>query len=126
MATPRILVVDDDEQMRFVLGESLTRRQYEVMLVVSAEEALAALAHGAFDLILLDVRLPKMSGIDALDEILRVDHRAPVILITAHDNVQVRMRAAQAGVSAYLRKPVDEQDLLQAIRRALGLGASTP
>ncbi len=78
MATPRILVVDDDEQMRFVLGESLTRRQYEVMLVVSAEEALTALAHGAFDLILLDVRLPKMSGIDALDEILRVDHRAPV------------------------------------------------
>jgi FixJ family two-component response regulator len=76
--------------------------------------------------LVLDVRLPGMTGFELLEHFAVAGIALPVILITAHDDVQVRMRAAQAGVSTYLRKPVDEQDLLQAIQRALGLGASTP
>jgi FixJ family two-component response regulator len=99
---------------------------WKAVAFVSAEAFLQAGLQEPPHCVVLDVRLPGMTGLELLEHFVAAGITLPVILITAHDDVQVRMRAAQAGVSAYLRKPVDEQDLLQAIRRALGLEASAP
>jgi FixJ family two-component response regulator len=99
---------------------------WKAVAFVSAEAFLQTGLQAPPHCVVLDMRLPGMTGLELLEHFVTAGISLPVILITAHDDVQVRMRAAQAGVSAYLRKPVDEQDLLQAIRRALGLDASSP
>jgi len=79
-----ILVVDDDEQMQFFLREALERQGYAVVVKGSAEDALDSLKTDNFDLMLLDVRLPGMSGLAAVEEILKIDAKIPIIVMTAH------------------------------------------
>jgi FixJ family two-component response regulator len=76
------------------------------------------------DCLLLDVWLPGMSGVALLEHLVALGSLLPVILITGHEDVQMRLRAIQMGAVAYLRKPLDEQDLLLVLQRALGQKAS--
>ena len=114
-----ILAVDDDPQMQFFLKEALERQQYRVVVKGSAEEALATLKSSKFDLILMDVRLPGMSGLDAVDEIQKVDRRTPIIVMTAHGTRDTALEAVRRGAYDYFTKPfrLDEMEIV--IRRAL-------
>src|SRR5438445_7679866 len=105
MKLPHILVVDDDEQMQFLLREALEGARYAVTVKGTAESALDALRADAFDLILLDVRLPGMSGLDALDEIARIHVRTPIIVITAHGTRDTAIDAIRRGAYDYFTKP---------------------
>ncbi|MBI1873726.1 MAG: sigma-54-dependent Fis family transcriptional regulator [Acidobacteria bacterium] len=114
-----ILVVDDDEQMQFFLREALERQGYAVVVKGSAEDALEALRADSFDLMLLDVRLPGMSGLVAVEEILKVDARIPIIVMTAHGTRDSAIEAMRRGAYDYFTKPfrLDEMEII--IRRAL-------
>jgi two-component system, NtrC family, response regulator AtoC len=115
----QILVVDDDPQMQFFLKEALQRQQYVVNVQPSAESALEALASARFDLILMDVRLPGMNGLDAVNEIQKLDHRTPIIVMTAHGTRDTALEAVRRGAYDYFTKPfsLDEMEII--VRRAL-------
>jgi two-component system response regulator AtoC len=114
-----ILVVDDDEQMQFFLKEALLRQGYGVTLAPSAEEALQALRSERFDLVLLDVRLPGMSGLVAVEEILKLDSRIPIIVMTAHASRDGAIEAIRRGAYDYFTKPFRLEEMEIVIRRAL-------
>lgn len=116
---PQILVVDDDEQMQFFLREALVRQQYGVTVSGSAEEALDALRSRDFDLLLLDVRLPGMSGLLAVEAALRIDPQIPIIVMTAHGSRESAIEAIRRGAYDFFTKPFRLEEMEIVIRRAL-------
>ena len=115
----QILVVDDDPQLQFFLKEALARQQFAVTVEASAEAALRTLKAAGFDLILMDVRFQDMGGLDAIDEIQRIDSRTPIIVMTPHGTRETALEAIRRGAYDYVTKPfrVDEMEII--IRRAL-------
>jgi two-component system response regulator AtoC len=115
----QILVVDDDPQMQFFLKEALLRQGYGVTLRASAEEALEAMAGSRFDLALLDIRLPGVSGLVALEAMLKIDAVLPIIVITAHGSREAAVEAIRRGAYDYFTKPFRLEEMEIVIRRAL-------
>jgi two-component system response regulator AtoC len=115
----QLLVVDDDPQMQFFLKEALERQEYAVSVMGSAEEALETLRDERFDLILMDVRLPGISGLDAVDEIQKADRRTPIIIMTAHGSRDSALDAVRRGAYDYFTKPFSLDELEIIVRRAL-------
>src|SRR4029453_17403021 len=114
-----ILAVDDDPQMQFFLKEALERQEYAVTVKGTAEDALAALKASKFDLVLMDVRLPGMSGLDAVHEIQKIDQRTPIIVMTAHGTRDTALEAVRRGAYDYFTKPFRLDELEVIVRRAL-------
>ena len=110
-----ILVVDDEPAQRKLLGGFLESLGFQVREAESAEAMLEAVRQTPPDLILLDVRLPGMSGVDALPEIRKLAEGLPVILITAHADLRQAVSAVKTGADDYLVKPLE----LDALRAAL-------
>ncbi|MEE9200360.1 MAG: sigma-54 dependent transcriptional regulator [Candidatus Brocadiales bacterium] len=117
--TDKILVVDDDRGIRFFLEEALTKKGYKVDSVASAEEALSKVKQDAFNLILLDVRLPGMSGLDAIKKLHELDPSAPIIIMTAHGSRDMAIRAVQEGAYDFFTKPIKLNEFLVILKRAL-------
>ncbi|HSF04783.1 MAG TPA: sigma-54 dependent transcriptional regulator [Methylomirabilota bacterium] len=113
-----ILVVDDDpglrESFRLILEE-----QYEVIDAPDGPTALGILRSSQIDLVLLDIRLPDMDGIEVLERIKAIDEGVEVILVTAVKTVRTAVAAMKLGAFDYLTKPFEEDELLSVIRRAL-------
>ncbi|MBE7532892.1 MAG: response regulator [Chloroflexi bacterium] len=116
-----ILVVDDHFEMLEFLRSmlQLSSQDYEVLAVPSAEEGLLELRRGMFDLLITDVRLPGMSGFDLIRRARRLGLNLPVIMITAYATAQGRKEAADLGVFQYFQKPLDTDDVLTAVNKAL-------
>ncbi len=115
----RLLVVDDDPGLLRLLTIRLRAENYDVEAVESASSALAALARVRPDLVLTDLRMDQMDGIGLLKEI---QTRAPglrVIILTAHGTIPDAVQATQSGAFAFLTKPVDKQELLDQVQKAL-------
>ncbi|MHB1390430.1 MAG: sigma-54-dependent transcriptional regulator [Thermoleophilia bacterium] len=116
-----ILIVDDEKNMRFVIGRALTSAGHEVREAASGEDALAAIGESTPDLVLLDQRMPRMDGLTALCKIKELDPELPVVMLTAHGNVEDAVTAMKAGAFDYLTKPFDVEELKLAVRKALDL-----
>ena len=114
-----ILVVDDDRGTQALLREALERRDYQVSAVDDAECALEAMARQHFDLVLLDVCLRGMNGLDAVRAMQALDHRTPIIVMTAHSTRDTAAEAVGRGAYDYCRKPFRIDDLERIVRRAL-------
>lgn len=115
----RILIADDDSIRLLSLRAQLTALGHQVVGEASTgDEAVAFAASQRPDLALLDIKMPRMDGIEAAERITQT-HPIPIILLTAYSETQLVERAAQANISAYLMKPVSEEDLLPAITLAL-------
>jgi FixJ family two-component response regulator len=115
--TPTVYVVDDDASIRRALERLLRSAGYYALTFGSAEEFLqSAIAPGKGCLI-LDIRLPEMTGFDLQQELASSGAMSSVIFMTAHDNPQWQERAIEAGAIAYLKKPFREQSLLNALER---------
>lgn len=116
-----ILVVDDHFEMLEFLRSmlQLSSQDYEVLAVPSAEEGLLELRRGMFDLLITDVRLPGMSGFDLIRRAQRLGLNLPVIMITAYSSAQGRKEAEDLGVFHYFQKPLDTDDVLTAVNKAL-------
>ena len=107
----RILVVDDEASQRQLLGGFLQSLGMQVEEAGSAEEALKLIRRSAPNIVLLDVRLPGISGIDALPEIRKIAGDLPVLLITAHADLRQAVAAMKTGADDYLAKPLDLDEL---------------
>jgi len=116
---PTILIVDDDEVMCNTLADILKKMSYDVTSVQSGEDALHPLRDGTFDLILLDIVLPDMSGLDVLKKIREIDSDAFVIMMTAYADVQTAVTAMKAGAYDYINKPFEIEELRLTIKKAL-------
>jgi len=118
MSLGRVLVVDDEPQIRRVLRSTLAARGYEVQDAASGEDALASLRQSRFDLVLLDVNMPGMGGLEACREI-RAGSAAAIIMLTVSDSEQDKVAALDAGADDYVTKPFGMPELLARIRAAL-------
>lgn len=115
----RILVVEDDSLLREAVDMILTQAGYLVSAVSNGEDGLTLIRRFAPDLILLDVRLPGMSGVDILRRLRRQGHMMPVLMLTAdHSPGTVRDVMADGG-NGYMLKPFEPHQLVQRVRRAL-------
>ena len=103
---PAILVCDDEPVIRDTLAEFLQQEGYEVRAVGSGEEALALAGQRFFDLVLCDINLPKLDGIEVLERLARISPETFVILITAYATVETAIEAFQKGAHDYLMKPI--------------------
>lgn len=115
----KILVVDDDQTMRFVLTTALKKRGYQLEDTSCAEDALDILKTNSFDLIIIDVKLPKMSGIEAISWIKEIDPQAIIILVTAYDRKEIALKAIKAGAYDYFTKPFSLEEMEIIVKRAL-------
>jgi DNA-binding NtrC family response regulator len=121
-----ILVVDDEAEQRRLLGGFVGSLGFRAQEASSPEEALEAIRARTPDMVLLDVRLPGMSGIEALAEIRKVADKLPVLLITAYADLRQAVAAVKGGADDYLAKPVDLDELEAAISDAIGPVEKTP
>jgi len=110
-----ILVVDDEERQREIYREILQDEGYQTETAPSGEVALRLLAQRRFDLVLTDLNLTGMTGIQLLSEILGADPTVAVMLITGYPSIQSAIEATKRGVYQYLEKPVDRDKLLEAV-----------
>lgn len=115
----RILVVDDDQGLRETVTAALRADLYEVEQAQDGEEAVLKVKAGSYDLVLLDVNMPKKNGLEALREIKAFDPTILVIILTAFSNVRDAIEATKEGAYNYLEKPVQSQQLVALIDRAL-------
>lgn len=115
MPAGSILVVDDEERQREIYREILQDEGYQSETAPSGEAALRLLAQRRFDLVLTDLNLTGMTGIQLLSEILGADPTVAVILITGYPSIQSAIEATKRGVYQYLEKPVDRDKLLEVV-----------
>ncbi|MFN8547411.1 MAG: sigma-54 dependent transcriptional regulator [Candidatus Eisenbacteria bacterium] len=116
-----VLVVDDERNIRRTLQLILTGEGHRVEEAASGEEALARLAQGGIDLVILDVRLPGRDGLDVLGEIARSWRGLPVLMVSGHASVSLAVEATRGGAVDFLEKPLSKDRVLLAVRNALRL-----
>ena len=116
-----ILIVEDEEKIARVLEIELEYEEYHVSKAMSGTEGLEAFQKGNFDLVLLDVMLPGLSGIEVLRRIRSHDEHTPVILLTAKGSVEDKVSGLDLGATDYVTKPFQIEELLARIRAALRL-----
>ena len=122
-AMPYVAVVDDEETVRKALRRLLRAAGLEAEAYAGGEALLAAAAARAPDCVVLDLHMPGMNGLQLVRRLQAAHGRVPIVVITAHDEPATREQCLAAGAAAYLRKPLDERLLLNAISAALSLGA---
>ena len=124
MNIPRILLVDDQREVSRMLRSSLelSGRNYVVVDVPSGEEALLELGRGPVDLVVTDLRLPGISGLELVEKVRQLNPDAHAILITGHPSEEARSKADELGVVAFLQKPVGTNVFLEAVDHAFKLG----
>ncbi|MGI9107386.1 MAG: sigma-54-dependent transcriptional regulator [Pyrinomonadaceae bacterium] len=119
MARKSILVVDDEKPQRDILEAILSAEGYDLMTAASGEAALKIAKDRRFDLVLTDLKMTGMDGIELLQRLLAYDSSIIVILLTAHGSIDSAKDALRRGAFDYLEKPYDRETLLDTIRRAL-------
>ncbi|MDC0713470.1 sigma-54 dependent transcriptional regulator [Stigmatella sp. ncwal1] len=114
-----VLLVDDDRAVAKVLGALLTQAGLTVHTAWSGAEALTLLRQRPIDVVVSDVRMPGMSGLELLTEVTRVCPDVPVVLMTAHGTVPMAVEAMRAGAADFILKPFDRQEILFTLRKTL-------
>jgi len=120
----RLLIVDDDQAMRTALYESLSSCGYEVDTAENGADALVKFKGGQFAVVVTDMRMPKMSGMDVLRGVKRISPQTPVILITAYGTVNTAVEAMKEGAAEFIMKPFSLDDLEFAVKNVLAASTS--
>ncbi len=115
----KVLVVDDDADLRLSISSALSENHYQVDQARDGEEAVNRVMAGHYDLVLLDVNMPKMTGLQALKEIKAHDASVIVIILTAFSNVRDAVEATKEGAYNYLEKPIKAENLVYMVDKAL-------
>jgi DNA-binding response OmpR family regulator len=120
----RILLVEDDANLGALLEEYLTSQGYSISLAVNGEDGLEMYKSGIFDLCILDVMLPRKDGFSLAADIRKIDHKVPLIFLTARGHNDDRIKGFKAGCDDYITKPFSSEELtlrIQAILKRCGL-----
>jgi len=114
----RILIADDEEGIReslnLILGE-----EYDLAFATDGEQTLAKAKEGAYDLLLLDIKMPKLDGMEVLRRLRADGDGLPVLMLTAYQSVELAKEAVKLGARDYLPKPFEREQILAAVRGAL-------
>lgn len=116
---PMVLVVDDEPTVCIALSRLIRSVGLDVQTFNAAEELLAATRPDVPSCVILDVRLPDLSGLDVQEELAKRDPDLPIVFVTGHGDIPMSVRAMKAGAVEFLTKPFKEQDLLDAIQRSI-------
>src|SRR5437899_3692595 len=123
---PRILIVDDDPAQRSLLDSFLKSQGFDTVPVASGEKALEALRGAEFNMMISDVRMPGISGLETLRRARKERATLPILLVTAYSDIREAVGAMRDGAVNYLSKPIDLDELLASVRSATGLAAKAP
>ncbi len=115
----QILIADDEPNLRRVLGAQLSRDGHEVHLVEDGRQALDCLRDNHIDLLITDLRMPQLDGMEVLRKALELEPSLPVVMITAHGTVDNAVEALKTGAFDYITKPFDQEELRTIVRKAL-------
>jgi nitrogen regulation protein NR(I) len=115
----QVLIVDDEPNLRKILAAQLSRDGYDVLTAEDGEEGLNVLKEHHIDLVVTDLKMPKVDGMSLLREALRIDPDLPVVMITAHGTVDTAVEALKLGAFDYLTKPFDKDEVRQIVGKAL-------
>jgi two-component system, cell cycle response regulator DivK len=118
----RILIIEDNEKNMKLVRDILQAKGFETMEAVSAEEGLALVKLHRFDLVLMDIQLPGMNGIEAL-ECLRADeetNKIPVVAVTASVTMQDQSQITRAGFDAFISKPISVKEFIETVNAIVG------
>ncbi|CUS76339.1 Response regulator receiver domain-containing protein [Candidatus Kryptonium thompsonii] len=116
----RILVVDDEEALRYLLSSELAAEGYEVETAGDGDEAIESIKQKDYDVVLLDIKMPRVDGFEVLRFIKQNKPEIKVIMLTAYADVKNAIEALKLGASDFVSKPYDLEDILTSINRALG------
>ncbi len=123
MARARILVADDEEGIReslsLILGDD-----YDLIFAVDGEETLAKAKGESFALVLLDIKMPKLDGLEVLRRLRGTQFTTPVLMLTAYQSVELAREAVKLGAQNYLPKPFEREQILSAVRGVLAADQS--
>ena len=114
-----LLLVDDDPEFRKAMKKMFEKSGYDVTVAADGQEALVALGEKNFDLIISDLRMPNLNGMELMEELKRRKINLPVIFITAYGEVESYMDLMNLGAFEYINKPVKGQEILGIVRKAL-------
>jgi DNA-binding NtrC family response regulator len=123
---PRILIVDDDPGNRSLYDSFLRGQGFDTVAVASGEEALETLRTAPFSMMISDVRMPGLSGLEVLRRARQEHAVLPILLVTAYADIREAVGAVRDGALNYLAKPIDLDELLACVRQATGLAKSAP
>src|SRR5262245_1098830 len=115
----QVLIVDDEPNLRKILSAQLSRDGYDVMTAEDGEQGLQALRDHHIDLVITDLKMPKVDGMTLLREALREEPELPIVMITAHGTVDTAVEALKLGAFDYLTKPFDKDEVRQIVAKAL-------
>lgn len=115
----RILCVDDEHSIRTLLQSQLEQEGYDVDVAPDGDVAIEKLDAARYDVLLLDIRMPKVGGIDVLRHVREKEMKTRIIMLTAVDDLTIAMESVRLGANDYLTKPFDTEDLFSAIRRLI-------
>src|ERR1700741_484539 len=118
---PVVFVVDDDDSMRQALARLFYSMKMRVEVFASAQEFLKSKRPDVPSCLVLDVRLPGLSGLDFQAELVKADIRIPIVFMTGHGDIPMTVRAMKAGAVEFLPKPFRDQDMLDAVQTGLEL-----
>lgn len=116
---PNILIIDDEKAIRNVLKEILSNEGFTVEEAADGEDGLKKFVSGSYDVVLCDIKMPKVDGIEFLQKVIESNSEVPVIMISGHGNIETAVDAVKKGAFDYIAKPPDLNRLLITIRNAL-------
>ena len=120
MSNPiKVLLVDDEEEFVTTLAERLEMRAFEARVATSGDQALSLVQEQKFDLIVLDVMMPGIGGLEVMKQVKSTYPEMPVILLTGHGSTKEGMEGMQEGAFDYLMKPLDIDELTTKIKEAI-------
>jgi DNA-binding NtrC family response regulator len=115
----KILVVDDEEGARELFNTILTDEGYEVSLAASGDEALTQFKNQPFNLVITDIKMPVMDGLQLLQEIRKIGSKTDVIMVTAYGEVESYLKAMSLGAAEYINKPIRIKELKRIVHKVL-------
>ncbi|NVM21822.1 MAG: response regulator [Desulfobacterales bacterium] len=121
MLEPRILIVDDEERFVTTLSKRLTERKLDVVGVYSGKDAIEEVTNKLYDVVILDVKMPGLDGVETLREIKKINPGIEVIMLTGHASVDSAVEGMRLGAYEYLMKPCEIDELMEKINGAYEL-----
>lgn len=121
----KLLVVDDQMGVRRLLFEAFNEEGYQVELAGSGHEALEKVRKTAPDIILMDMKMPGMNGLETLHEIKKVDDTVPVVMMTAYGELEIVAEAMKLGIKEYVTKPFDINELRGLVKKVIAENGGT-